>query len=184
MKNNKGMTIVELIVSITLISIVLIFLMNMFIKVRGTYNNSKIQADYDMLNAIVIEAIGSDIKNYGLMSVEYESEDHDALIFTFDEYRPTKLSEPIKKILRLYSKNDRYYISYKYEKEYTETITSDERLSGITREIPEDIIINPDEYIILKKGSTGSGIIEIHVPLSTEKGNIYDINIYGVLKET
>ena len=39
--NDKGMTLVEIIVSIALISIVLIFLLNLFINVQANYRFSK-----------------------------------------------------------------------------------------------------------------------------------------------
>ena len=65
------MTLIEIIVTITLLGIVLLFLMNLFLKVRNTYNKSSVQADYNMLVATMIKAIGNDIDDYGLYSVEY-----------------------------------------------------------------------------------------------------------------
>lgn len=176
--NKKGVTMVEVIVSVALISIVLIFLMGLFIKMRGVYNQSKIKADYEMINGLIIKAVGEDIENYGLKSVKYkDSNKKDALIFTFNEFRPTQLSSRIQKVLKVYFKNNTYYISYTYEADITPNITSAERVTGVIREIPDDVIIDPTNYISLtNKGS----INKIKVPLSDSKGNIYDINIYGI----
>lgn len=192
--DKKGMTLVEIIVSLALISIVLIFLMNLFIKVRGTYNQSKIQSDYEILTSNIIKAVGDDIENYGLYSVEYENTSaKSAVILTFDEFRPTKLSERIKKVLRVYYKNNHYYISYSYESSSspestlasrTDNITSKERVTSNIRPIPTDVVIDSNKYINLetKSESDGSKIIEINIPLANEKGNIYDINIFGIIK--
>lgn len=192
--DKKGMTLVEIIVSIALISLVLIFLMGLFIKVRGTYNQSKIQSDYEILVANIVKSVGDDIENYGLYSVEYENASKkDALILTFDEFRPTKLSERIKKVLRVYFRNNKYYVSYSYEStssynsttsSRTNNITSEERLTSNIRPIPADIVIDSDNYINLEKKveSDGSAIVKINIPLSTAKGNIYDINIFGTIR--
>lgn len=197
--NKKGMTMVEIIVSISLISIVLIFLMNLFIKVRGTYNQSKIQADFDVLNATIIKAIGDDIDLYGLKEVEYigteshvayaDKSTYSAIVLTFSEYRASKLSDPIKKVLKVYYNENKYYISYGYDSVITNNITSAERLTNVVREAPDGIIFNSNHYIqLLENGSgaeevnTTSHIVEIKIPVSTEKGNIYDINVFGVIE--
>ncbi len=197
--NKKGMTMVEIIVSISLISIVLIFLMNLFVKVRGTYNQSKIQADFDVLNATIIKAIGNDIDLYGLKEVKYiGAESHvtyadrgtySAVQLTFGEYRPSKLSEPIKKILKVYYSGNRYYVSYGYDSVITNNVTSAERLTNVVREAPEGIVFNAKHYIQLLENGVGvnasntlNRIVEIKIPVSTEKGNIYDINIFGVIE--
>lgn len=193
--DKKGMTLVEIIVSLALISLVLIFLMSLFIKVRGTYNQSKIQADYEILVANIVKAVGDDIENYGLYSVEWEDKlKHEALIITFDEFRPSKLSERIKKVLRVYFRENKYYVSYSYESigSYNSTaasrtadITSDERITSNIRPIPEDVVIDSNNYINLEKENwpDGSAIIKINIPLSNAKGNIYDINIFGTIRK-
>lgn len=190
--NKKGMTLVEVIVSISLISLVLIFLMGLFINIRGTYNRSKIQSDYEILNANIIKAVGDDIENYGLYSVEYLDPTKSAVVLTYDEFRPTNLSERIKKVLRVYFDKNKYFISYAYESDssfgatstsVTKDITSEERITSVIRPIPDDVILDSKNYITLEKKSetTGEAIIKIKIPLANEKGNIYDINIYGVI---
>ncbi len=185
--DKKGMTIVEIIVSVALVSIVLIFLMNLFLKVRAMYEQSKIQADYDILSSNIIKSISNDIDRYGLKSIRYEnSTKKNAVIITFDERRPSSLSENIIKVLRISERVESNgtvtnIMSYGYEAIYTNNRTNEERLSNINREIPMEAILNDSELIQLKSTtlSPKDRIIEIKVPLSTPSGNIYDINVYG-----
>lgn len=183
--NKKGMTLIEIIVTITLLGIVLLFLMNLFLKVRNTYNKSSVQADYNMLVATMIKAIGNDIDDYGLYSVEYENlEKRDAIILTFNSFRPSNLSERIKKIVRVEFKNNEYYISYSYESAYTKNITSMERISGVIREMPDGVYVDKDNYLFFEKSSLGrDDIVKICIPMENEFGNVYDINVYGLIKK-
>ena len=184
--NKKGMTMVEIIVSISLLSIVLIFLMGLFVKIRTTYNQSIIKSDYDILVANILNAIGDDIDEYGLYGVDYEnSEEKSVVIFTYDTFRSSHLSDRIKKILRVYFKNNRFYISYAYESKYTPDITSLERISGVVREMPSDVSVDRSNYIELYKTPVGMDVlVEVKIPLSDSQGNIYDINTYGLIKAT
>lgn len=180
--DKKGMTMVEIIVSVALISIVLIFLMNLFVKVRTTYAQSKIQSDYEILTSNVIKAMGDDIDKYGLKSVEYESEDSkSSIILEFNAFRPTQLSERIKKVLRLYFVNNHYYINYSYDASLSPNLTSAERVTSVIREIPDDVVIDSRNYIELKKKND---LVEIKVPMANSKGTVYDINVYGILTDT
>lgn len=180
--DKKGMTMVEIIVSVALISIVLIFLMNLFVKVRSTYAQSKAQSDYEILVSNVIKAIGDDIDKYGLRSVKYKDEgSKSSIILEFNSFRPTQLSERIKKVLRLYFVNNHYYINYSYDATLSANLTSDERVTSVIREIPDDVVIDSKNYIELK---SKNDMIEIKVPMSNSKGTVYDINVYGVFANT
>lgn len=180
--NKKGMTLVEIIVSLGLIAIVLTFLLNLFISVRGTYNTSKIQADYDIITATLIKTIGDDIENYGLRTVERIStaKNGSAVILTFDAYRPSKLSERIRKVLKVYQDTrGHYFISYAYDSKYTQNITSKERITNVARELPEDVIIDTRENIKINK--LGNKAVEIKIPISNSRGTNYSINVYGLI---
>lgn len=202
--NKKGMTMVEIMVSVVLISIVLIFLMNLFVSVRNTYNQSKIQSDYEMLQSNIINSIGKDVENYGLTKIEVNA-DHDTAVFTYNAYRQTNLSKNIVKVLKIYrDAKDKFFISYGYEScsgsnvdMCTTNITSLERITNVVREFPEDAILGGTGYILIKDDSTPlnygingsksnatfstSNLIEIKIPLSNHYGNIFDINIYARL---
>lgn len=183
MVNKKGMTLVEMIVSIVLISIVLILLMNLFINIRSVYNKSKIQSDYNMLSSTIIKVVSTDIENYGLKDVQYKTGSHGALVLTFNSFRPTKLSEPIVKVLKIYEKNNRFYISYAYDSDLTDDLTSTERTSSEIRTIPEDAYIDRTNLINFEQKSLSSSekLVKIKIPLTDNRGNVYDINIYGII---
>ena len=55
--NKKGMTLVEIIVSIVLVSIILIFVTRLLITVNGLYKKSKLEVDFEVLNTLLIDAV-------------------------------------------------------------------------------------------------------------------------------
>lgn len=182
--DKKGITLVEIVVSLALISTVLIFLMGLFINVRGTYVSSKAMADYDMLVATFVKSVGDDIKNYGLLSVEYKegSEFASEVVFTFNAYRPTKLSQRIKKVLKIYMDvTGQYHMSYAYDADVSDNIVSAERTTNVVREIPKDGIIDAVENIHIRQLETKA--VEVRVPITTSTGADYTINIYGIIEE-
>lgn len=178
--NKRGISMVEMIVSIALISIVIIFLMNLFLNVRMTYNLSKTASDYEIVVSTITKAVGSDIEKYGLYSIE---EGKNKLTLIYDEYRPTKLSERIEKVLEVTKSEDgRYTISYGYDKEKTEDMTSDERITNVKRALPDGTTMNNDNFI--KYESTlieFESIVDIGIPIYDENGNNYSININGIM---
>lgn len=192
--NNRGMSMVEIMASLVLISIVLIFLMNIFLNVRTTYNNSTYASDYEMLKSNIIKAVGEDINNFGLKDItcidEYTSpttgvKSCSKVILTFNEFRKTNLSENIVKVLNVYMNNDKYYVSYGYDANYTEYITSVERLTFISREVPDNVIMSSrNGYITYtnKKLAQNQYGVRISVPLYDNVGNVYSINIYGIIE--
>lgn len=189
MLNKKGVSIIEIIVSLGLISIVLIFLLNLFIQFRGNYIQSKTEADFGTISAGFIKAIGDDIENYGLKSVEYKEgvANSASVILTFDAYRPTMLSEHIKKVLKVYELDGQFYISYTYDTSVMEnkSTTSAERLTNLVRSLPSDAVLNIDEFITIEHTSNSSKIkaVTINLYLMNKEGNIYDINVSGLLSE-
>lgn len=182
--NKRGMTLVEVIVSLALIAIVLVFLMNLFINVRGTYNKSKIQADYDIITATIDKSVGDDIEKYGLLDVDYDinTSDGSKVVFTFKAYRPSNLSERIQKVLKIYDDaKGNYYVSYAYDSNITKYITGKERITNVARQLPEDVILNAGEYIKIVRLSDKA--VEIKIPIQNSKGTDYSMNIYGLLKK-
>ena len=69
MKNNKGMTIVEIIVSITLISIILILLISVLITVRNEDEKGKVTSTLLMNQAIITKEIETDFIELGLIGL-------------------------------------------------------------------------------------------------------------------
>lgn len=172
--NNKGMTMVEVITSVALVSIVLIFMMNLFVRVRRIYNESKIAANYNILVSNVVKAVSDDIMNYGVDSVEWANPSNRSVIkITYNQYR-TGTGENIVKYLKVTNE----YIKYGYDESDT-TITSSEKLTNMTRAIPEDATLNYDDEYIVYSSNEMYGLFKIVIPLYDSDFNCYNINIVG-----
>ena len=184
----RGVTIIEIIVSLALISIVLIFLINLFLQIRSTYILSKTETDFGTISSTFIKAIGDDIETYGLKNVEYKAgvNNYASLIITFKEYRPTKLSENIKKVLKVYELGNDYYVSYTYDTSVLEdkNLSSAERLTNIVRELPSSAVLNTDMFISVDKLETSKiDAVQISLPIANKDGNTYDIIVSGIIEE-
>lgn len=68
-KNNKGLTITEIIISISLVSIVLIFLFNALITIKNTNQNTS-KSSTELINqALITRSIQNDFNSYELENV-------------------------------------------------------------------------------------------------------------------
>lgn len=65
----KGFTVLELLVSIVILSIVLTFAMNLFLKVRGAYTNSKTDVAMEITRSIIIDALMSDVNENEIVNI-------------------------------------------------------------------------------------------------------------------
>ena len=61
--NKKGITLIEIIISIALISIVLIFLFSLFINVKDMNESSKINSTYLINKSLILKDIENDLSN-------------------------------------------------------------------------------------------------------------------------
>lgn len=69
MKDNKGMTIVEIMISVCIIALVLALLFSLLIQVRNEENNNSIQSNFLMTQSTFITQIEEDIVNYGVEAI-------------------------------------------------------------------------------------------------------------------
>lgn len=171
MKNNKGLTIIEIIASLAIISIVLIFLIDLFLSVRMTYSKSRSKSDYEVFSNIIIKSVSHDIDKYELKDYDLAS-DHKSITLTYKKFRTNNPDENIVKVLKL---NDNS-ISYKYVSGIE--LNSDEKAENIVRDMPKNYTSN---YSIIVNDKTINNIkyIEITIPLMDIENNKYDIHIYG-----
>lgn len=69
LKNNKGLTVTEIIISISLVSVVLIFLFNALITIKNT-NEKVSKASTELINqALITRTIQNDFKTYELKNI-------------------------------------------------------------------------------------------------------------------
>ena len=83
MLNKKGITLIEIIVSIGLISIVMIYLFNLLVDMQYEEDHSSYAKDNVVNRATIIRIVQDDFMKYGLQAVnQYTS---DSISFTFND---------------------------------------------------------------------------------------------------
>lgn len=175
MKNNKGTSIIEIVVSISLISIILTLLINLFINLRYTYMKSKKITEYKVFTNSVVNIISKDIDEYGLYKCEPIDcqPENNRLKLIYNKYRETRVSERIQKELKIEKKNNDYYLSYKYvidNSNEDNKLTFLEKSQNFYKKIPESSI----EPKINVEKSKNINYYKITIPImnNTEKNDI------------
>lgn len=173
--NKKGMTLVEIIVSIVLVSIILIFITRLLITVNGLYKKSKLEVDFEVLDTILIDTISTDINRYGVKSVSLDGKK--SVTITFNAFREGNLNELIVKKLSL--TDDARYIKYEY---VNNNLTSDERTRNFVRKVPDGAIIDENGFVNYKEFENTS-LRELRVKMLASNGNDFTSNIYFKIAE-
>lgn len=181
MKDNKGFTLVELLVSLVLISIVLVFIMGLFVQVRGVYNQSKLNSKFENSRTNILKAIYTDINNYGLISssvVRVSGKEEVAL--TFNDYRPSQPGKRIVKVLKVETDSGGNKIITYYYRPCTESpsyctqnITNEERLSNVQEKYDSDTTVGKISW-----NTSKNKLDELKIPIKDSAGNNYDIDVY------
>ena len=83
MKNNRGITLVELIISISLISIVILFLFQLLVDVRYSDNRIDYARNNQQTRAVILKTIQDDFLDYGLIGLSDDGSTDEQLIITF-----------------------------------------------------------------------------------------------------
>lgn len=173
--NKKGMTLVEIIVSIVLVSIILIFITRLLITVNGLYKKSKLEVDFEVLDTILIDTISTDINRYGVKSVSLDGKK--SVTITFNAFRESNLNELIVKKLSL--TDDARYIKYEY---VNNNLTSDERTRNFVRKVPDGAIIDENDFVNYKEFEN-TILRELRVKMLASNGNDFTSNIYFKIAE-
>lgn len=149
--NKKGVTLVELVVSISLISIVLVFLLRLLIQLREMDDKSLKMLEYQEKTSLIIKYVQDEIKDYNDCNFTLPS---NALEITCS-------NEDIK--MRL-SKSDNNKITIKNDEETKKYI------------FPADAKIG--EIVTKKAGDNESNNWYIYkIDVTDDKDNIYPIEI-------
>lgn len=85
LKNNKGVTLVEMIVSMTLLIIISTFLFQMIISLKELYNSSGIKTEMLTKQANISKMINTDLKEKGIKVAQKCSDLDNCLAFYFED---------------------------------------------------------------------------------------------------
>lgn len=94
MKSKKGITLIELIISIALISIVVLFLFQLFLDVRYGDRRIDYARDNQQERAIILKTIQDDFLDYGLIGLNDTSSTSSSLVLNFT-YKESKSGQLI-----------------------------------------------------------------------------------------
>lgn len=149
--NKRGVTLLELLISISLISIVLLFLLKVMISLQNINNNKSYASSDEIRRTEIIKAIEEDFLNRKLNGVKIiENKNVTTLIFTFQDTSEEYLKIESNKITykdtyTLKSENATYDLcpSYKYieleDNLYYLKIIVPVLINGINPTIDDDI---------------------------------------------
>lgn len=182
MKNNKGMTLVEIIISIALISIVLLFLFMLLITVNDINDESEVNSSYLINKSLILKNIEEDLSksnsitlstcnvkddiygNYGVSSTYFTDKDNNSkdnlkanrcIKIKYNDITDTD-DENIAKIGIYYYKNkSSYVISYiRGNIKATRLLTDFEKYNVTVNESDHTADLKNDFKIVL--GNTGN----------------------------
>lgn len=204
--NNKGVTIVEILLSIIIIGIVLLILFNMLSNVRNEDEKNQIQSQYVVNQSLIVQAIEEDIVNYGVSSVS------ECSIYNVDiantnvnntyrdkfkclriNYSADYLTDNVG-ILMIYN----YFNTYDPVQNYSGSTSTwmtryirghyegDERkenwhtLNTTSNNLPDEVNLDDNirvKYTNMTLDSNNSNAVSINVPIMNQTGEHYDINL-------
>lgn len=96
MLNKKGTSLVELIISIALISVVLVFMIKLLVDINNTETNSTYAEDNQLKRAEIIKTIENDLLDKKIKNIE--SEGALEITFTFDNGKTSVINVEEKKL--------------------------------------------------------------------------------------
>ena len=204
--DNKGVTIVEILLSIIIIGIVLLILFNMLSNVRNEDEKNQIQSQYVVNQSLIVQAIEEDIVNYGVTSVS------ECSIYNIDlsasninqkyrnnfkclriNYSADYLTDNIG-ILMIYN----YYNTYDPLKNYkgsestwmtryirghyegSEIKDNWKTLNTVSNNLPDEVVLEGNivvKYTNMVLDTNNSNAVSINVPIMNKTGEHYDINL-------
>lgn len=168
--NKKGMTLVEIIISIALISIVLVFLFSLLVDVKDMNDEASINSDYLINKALILKNIEEDLD--GTDSLTLNTCAINDFYTTYNAYKDDledkqKASECIKFTFDNDDSKEAYLGIYYYKNKDSYVISYIHGNTKATRLLPEFEKYNVDK----QNGIIKSGF-EIKYSNSSEKNNV------------
>lgn len=81
--NNKGITLIELLISISLTSITIIFLFKLLVDIRATYSSDNYNKANQQKRAIIVRTVERDFLNEGLIGIKDDGSTNGNLKISF-----------------------------------------------------------------------------------------------------
>ncbi len=151
--NKKGYTLVELIVSMSLLSIIIIFMMSLLVNLKADENEQGIDTKALVLQATLSKTINSDIN-------KLEAENFSSLVPADENKKITK-------------------ITFKDNTEKFITITNDKKIAYGTKD--ENTIIKdlPNGYLVkdMYVTNNSTGLMKIIIEVENKNNHKFDFNI-------
>lgn len=153
--NKKGITLVEIIISIALISIVLIFLFNLLVDVKDMNDEASINSDYLINKALILKNIEEDLDKAD--SLKLNTCEINDFYKTYNTYKDSledkqKASECIKFIFNNDNSNVAHLGIYYYKNKDSYVISYIHGNTKATRLLPEFEKYNVDDSGNIKSG--------------------------------
>ena len=153
--NKKGMTLVEIIISIALISIVLVFLFSLLVDVKDMNNEASINSDYLINKALILKNIEEDLDKAD--SLKLNTCEINDFYKTYNTYKDSledkqKASECIKFIFNDDNSNVAHLGIYYYKNKDSYVISYIHGNTKATRLLPKFEKYNVDDSGNIKSG--------------------------------
>lgn len=151
--NKKGYTLVELIVALSLLSIIIIFMMSLLVDLKAQEKEAGIDSEAQIMEATIVKAINSDIVKKGVnnfSSLVSTNENEDIIKITFNDNTDKYITI-----------TDKTNISYG---------TLEEK--DLIKDLPEGYEVK-DSYVL----NSSSRLKQIIIEIENKTNNKFDFNI-------
>ncbi|MDD4188074.1 MAG: hypothetical protein PHX04_04915 [Bacilli bacterium] len=184
-KNTKGITIVEIIVSVTLVSIVLILLLSIFITVRNEDERNKISSNLLMNQVLIAREIESDFLDLGLIEIASCADggaDNDSVLSILPS-SSSITKEAIGYCLKLIynpsktKDNVGYLLQYSYGFSKDNLITVIGYVRGDKKTVRETPVLSDTNGLVKNKCGEKVCAVSISMPVVNEEEEDYGINL-------
>ena len=127
--NNKGLSIIELLVCFVIVAIISVALINTIMNYRAKQETENIKNLIRTYKNTITKVVQNDIINYGLKSAEVDETEQNTIKIKLNFLTPIDTQNTLQKELIIVANNDENYIEYpdtikisdtEYQNSYTE----------------------------------------------------------------
>lgn len=191
MRNNKGMTLTEIIICVVLVSIILVFLLNLLITVKKHSDSEKNASNLLINQSVLTKEIQKDFNDYKLKGVSSCSPDD---ITKSGSDRIVSVNSNNIYCLKLTYENNSigYLLQYSYK--YSDSGNIIKRVIGYkrgTNQVVRESYVDMDPNVNIGTVETSCSIsssencgLKIKMPIIDNEGNDYSIELSYIYKNS